>query len=53
MENEAFEIEKIIGDLENKLENLGDLNNIEELENKFKIKKEELDDFDEKKLLKM
>ena len=51
LEKEAFEIEKIIGDLENKLENLGNLNNIEELENKFKIKKEELDDFDEKKVI--
>lgn len=51
LENEAFELEKIIGDLENKLENLGNLNNIEELENKFKIKKEELDDFDEKKVI--
>lgn len=51
LEKEAFEIEKIIGDLENKLENLGDLKNIEDLENKFKIKKEELDDFDEKKVI--
>lgn len=51
LEKAAFEIEKIIEDLENKLENLGDLNNIEELENKFKIKKEELDDFDEKKVI--
>lgn len=51
LEKEAFEIEKIIGDLENKLEKLGNLNNIEELENKFKIKKEELDDFDEKKVI--
>lgn len=51
LEKEVFEIEKIIGDLENKLENLGNLNNIEELENKFKIKKEELDDFDEKKVI--
>ena len=51
LEKEAFEIEKIIGDLENKLDNLGNLNNIEELENKFKVKKEELDDFDEKKVI--
>lgn len=51
LEKEAFEIEKIIGDLENKLENLGDLKNIEELENKFKVKKEELVDFDEKKVI--
>ena len=51
LEKAAFELEKIIEDLENKLENLGDLNNIEELENKFKIKKEELDNFDEKKVI--
>lgn len=51
LEKEAFELEKIIGDLEHKLENLGDLKNIEELENKFKIKKEELDGFDEKKVI--
>ncbi|OFO44901.1 exonuclease SbcC [Anaerococcus sp. HMSC075B03] len=51
LEKEVFEIEKIIGDLENKLENLGDLKNIEELENKFKIKKEEIDDFNEKKVI--
>lgn len=51
LEKEAFEIKNIIEVLENKLDNLGDLNNIEDLENKFKIKKEELDDFDEKKVI--
>lgn len=51
LEKEAYKIEKTIGDLEHKLEKLGNLKNIEELENKFRIKKEELEDFDEKKVI--